>query len=299
MRDDVSTFESHRPALVALAYRMLGDVGRAEDVVQDAWLRWQGRSVSVDSPKPFLLKIVTRLCLNELDSARARREEARGDRLPEPVALDGTVLDQLAMLDEMSMAFLVLLQRLTPSERAVLLLSDVFGLAHAEIAALLQKSESACRQLLRRARDHVAAERRVFETSNEEHRRLLAAFVRASQSGEVEEMVRLLADDAVLIVDTGPEGRRVGRIRNVGRPISGARRVASFIAAVTRERASGAEGSFAECVLNGQPATVFVRDGRPDAALLISIADGRIRSVFVQADPRRLTHLGVLPGERS
>jgi len=299
LRDDVSTFESHRPALVALAYRMLGDVGRAEDVVQDAWLRWQGRSVSVDSPKPFLLKIVTRLCLNELDSARARREEARGDRLPEPVALDGTVLDQLAMLDEISMAFLVLLQRLTPSERAVLLLSDVFGLAHAEIAALLQKSESACRQLLRRARDHVAAERRVFETSNEEHRRLLAAFVRASQSGEVEEMVRLLADDAVLIVDTGPEGRRVGRIRNVGRPISGARRVASFIAAVTRERASGAEGSFAECVLNGQPATVFVRDGRPDAALLISIADGRIRSVFVQADPRRLTHLGVLPGERS
>ena len=298
MRDDVSTFESHRPALVALAYRMLGDVGRAEDVVQDAWLRWQGRAVSVDAPRPFLLKIVTRLCLNELDSARARHEETRGDRLPEPVALDGMGFDPLALLDEISMAFLVLLQRLTPSERAVLLLHEVFGVEHAEIAALLQKTEAASRQLLSRARDHVAAERRVFKTSSEEHRRLLAAFVRASQSGDVEEMMHLLADDAVLIVDTGPEGRQVGRIRNAGRPIAGARRVASFIAAVTRERGDGGEQrSLSECVLNGQPATVFLRDGRPDAALLISVADGRIHRVFVHADPRRLTHLGVLRPE--
>jgi RNA polymerase sigma-70 factor, ECF subfamily len=180
----------------------------------------------------------------------------------------------------------------------VLLLHEVFGVAHAEIAALLQKSEAATRQLLSRARQHVAAERRVFETSSGEHRRLLAAFVRASQSGEVAEMMRLLADDAVLIVDTGPEGRRVGRIRNAGRPIAGARRIAAFLAAVTRERGeSGAQGSLAECMLNGQPATVFVKDGRPDAALLISVADGRIRRVFVQADSRRLTHLGVLRAE--
>jgi RNA polymerase sigma-70 factor, ECF subfamily len=296
MRDDVSTFESHRPALVTLAYRMLGDVGRAEDVVQDAWLRWQGRSVSVDAPRPFLLKVVTRLCLNELDSARARREETRGDRLPEPIALDGMGLDSLVLLDEISMAFLVLLQRLSPSERAVLLLHDVFGLGHAEIAGLIHKSEAASRQILSRARGHVAGERRVFETSREEHQRLLSAFVRASQSGDVEEMMHLLADDAVLIVDAGPEGRRVGRIRNAGRPIAGARRVASFIAAVTRERGEpGGRGDLAECVLNGQPATVFTREGRPDAALLITVADGRIQRVFVHADPNRLTHLGITP----
>src|SRR5262245_27356063 len=117
---DVAVFESHRPALLALAYRMLGDVGRAQDSVQEAWLRWHHRDVEVESPKAFLVTVVTRLCLNELGSARARREESRSDRLPEPVDLDEAGLGRLEELEQLSMAILVVLERLTPAERATL-----------------------------------------------------------------------------------------------------------------------------------------------------------------------------------
>jgi RNA polymerase sigma-70 factor (ECF subfamily) len=271
---------------------MLGDMARAEDIVQEAWLRWRGHEVEVEAPKAFLLKIVTRLCLNELDSARARREESRGDRLPEPIALDDSGLGRVEMVDRISMAFLVMLQRLTPAERAVLLLHDVFDMSHAEIAALVQKSEEACRQLLRRARDNVAEERRALRTTREEHRELLQAFVRASSSGELESMLSLLAADATLTIDPGPGERRLGRIRKVGRPVIGGRRIAAFLAAVARQGTPRRTSH--ECLLNGQPAVVFLNDGRPAAAILISVSEGRIRHVFVQADESRLTHLGPL-----
>src|SRR5262249_32666493 len=159
------------------------------------------------------------------DSARARREESRSDRLPEPIALEDAGLAQVELWDEISMAFLVVLQRLTPLERAALLLHEVFELSHAEIAALLQKSEAACRQVLARARENVAAERRMFRAPREERRRLLEAFVRAAAAGDVDALTRLLAEDATLVVDTGPQGKRVGRIRNLPRPVVGARRV--------------------------------------------------------------------------
>jgi len=291
MSDDVALFESHRSALRSLAYRMLGDLAQAEDVVQEAWLRWQGRTVAVDAPRAFLVQTVTRLCLNELDSARARREESRGDRLPEPVDLDLVGGDAVEALDQISMAFLVLLQRLTPAERAVLLLHEVFEMSHSEIGGLLEKSEAACRQLLGRARAHLASERRGLQTSREEHRRLLLAFVKASRSGEMDQMLALLAEDATLVIDTGPEGKRVGRIRNVGRPVHGATRIAAFLAAVARQTPPFGEAH--ECVLNGQPAVVVVREGRPVAAILISAADGEIQRVFIQVDPRRLGHLGL------
>jgi len=293
MSGDVSVFESHRPALVALAYRMLGDLARAEDLVQEAWLRWQGRSVEVDAPKAFLLKVVTNLCLNELDSARARREESRGDRLPEPVDLGESGIGRVEALDRISMAFLVVLQRLTPAERAALLLHDVFDLGHDEIARLLGRSEAACRQLLSRARANVASERRVLHASPEEHQSLLQAFVRATGAGDIGPLLDLLAEDATLVVDVGPEGKRVGRIRNAGRPISGARRIAAFLAAVRRESGERRDTPI-ERMLNGEPAAIFVRDGRATAAVLISVADGKIRHVFIQADAARLQHLGPL-----
>src|SRR5262249_21528832 len=151
---DLAVFESHRALLVALGYRMLGDLGRAQDMVQGAWLRWQGRREEADSPRAYLVTVVTRLCLNELDSAQNRREESGGDRLPEPVNLDEGGLGRLESLDQVSMAFLVVLQRLTPAERAVLLLHDVFDFAHDEIATLVGRSEAACRKLLERARQN-------------------------------------------------------------------------------------------------------------------------------------------------
>ena len=142
MTRDTGIFESHRSDLLALAYRMLGEMGRAEDAVQEAWVRGQKRTVEVDSPRAHVVKVVTRLCLNELDSARARREESRPDRLPEPITLDDRGVGRVEVLDQISMAFLVVLQRLTPAERGVLLLHDVFDFSHAEIAELLGKTDA-------------------------------------------------------------------------------------------------------------------------------------------------------------
>src|SRR5689334_7474239 len=141
----LETFQAHRKELVALAYRMLGDMGRAEDMVQEAWLRWQEHEVEADSPKALLVTIVTRLCLNELASARARREESRSDRLPEPVDLGESGM-QLEALEQVSMAFLVVLERLSPAERAVLLLHEVFDFPHDEIATIVQRTEAASRK---------------------------------------------------------------------------------------------------------------------------------------------------------
>src|ERR1700737_3500842 len=292
MIDEVETFETHRPALLALAYRMLGDLARAEDAVQEAWVRWQNREGDVDAPKAFLLTTVTRLCLDELGSARARREESRSDRLPEPVDLDESGIGRVEMIDHISMAFLVLLQRLTPAERAVLLLHDVFDMSHGEIAVLLGKSDAACRQLLSRARKNVAAEKRVFQTSREEHRRLLMAFVHAVTGGEQDLLLKLLAEDAVLIADAGPGGTRYGRIRNVGRPVVGRTKIAALMQAAARQKVPPAE--IQERVLNGEPAAVAFRNGRAVAAFLISVADGQIRHVFMQTDPERLRHVGPL-----
>lgn len=289
MTGDVQTFEKHRRELLALAYRMLGDMGRAEDAVQEAWLRWQGRAEEVDAPRVYLAKVVTRLCLNELQSGRSRREESRSDRLPEPVHLDEGGIGRVEGLDQISMAFLVVLQRLTPAERAVLLLHDVFDFTHAEIADLVKKSVVACRQILSRARDSVASERRLLVAPREEHRRLLQAFLRASAAGDVRQLVDLLAEDAVLVADGGPGGARYGRVRNLPRPLVGQAKVAAFLAAVGRQ--APADVRHAECELNGQPAVVTLRDGRVIAAVLLSVADGKIHRIFVQADSTRLRYV--------
>jgi len=285
---DLDVFEAHRPLLVAHAYRMLGDLGRAEDMVQDAWLRWSGRHVDVQSPRAYLVTLVTRLCINELDSARMRREESRGDRLPEPVDLDEGGIGRMQALEQISMAFLVVLQRLTPAERAVLLLREVFDFDYKEIAALVDKSEPMCRKLLERARQHVAAEKPLFAASPEDHRRLLGAFSEAASAGNIDALVALLAKDAVMVTDGGPEGRRAGGIRNLPAPLTGAARIAAFVAATARSIDLEAEVH----ELNGQPALVFYHENAPFAALLLAIAEGRIHRVFFHADLERLRHLG-------
>jgi len=286
-KGDLEAFESHRAALLGLAYRMLGDLGRAQDVVQDAWLRWQERGVAVESPKAFLVTIVTRLCLNELGSARARREEARRDRLPEPVDLDEGGLARLEELEQLSMAIMVVLERLKPAERAVLLLHEVFDFRHEDIARLVSRSPAVCRKLLERARQRVSEGRRLITASRDEHQRLLDAFLRAASAGDAAALGELLAADAVLITDGGPEGRVFKGVRNLRRPLVGARQVAAFVTATSRR----AELEVERRELNGRPALVFHREGRPFAALLIAVAEGRIQQVFFQADPARLYHL--------
>jgi RNA polymerase sigma-70 factor (ECF subfamily) len=267
---------------------MLGDLGRAEDMVQEAWLRWQGRPEEVASPPAYLVTMVTRLCLNELGSAKTRRELSRGDRLPEPVALDQGPLGRIEALEQVSMAFLVMLQRLTPAERAVLLLHDVFDFAHAEIAELVDKNEAACRKLLERAREHVASEKRLFVASREMHQRLLGQFMQAASAGDAGALVALLAEDAVLITDGGPEGRRGRGFRNLRLPLLGSAKIAAFVVATARN--SGLEAEMRE--LNGRPAIVLYDENRPSAALLLGVAAGLIHRVFFHADTGRLQHLG-------
>jgi len=285
---DLDVFEAHRPLLVAHAYRMLGDLARAEDMVQEGWLRWSGRRVHVDSPRAYLVTLVTRLCFTELGSAKTRHEESRSDRLPEPIDLDEGGLGRVEALDRISMAFLVMLQRLTPAERAVLLLREVFDFDYKDIASLVGRSEAACRKLLERARQHVAGEKRLFAASPEEHRRLLTAFTEAASAGNIEALVGMLAEDAVMVTDGGAEGRRAGGIRNLQAPLAGAARIAAFVSATARSMAL--ESELHE--LNGQPALVFYHDNAPFAALLLAVADGRIHRVFFHADLARLRYLG-------
>lgn len=293
--EDLAVFESHRALLVAHAYRMLGDLGRAEDMVQEAWLRWDGRrqDEEVANPRAYLVTLVTRLCFNDLDSATTRREECRSDRLPEPVDLDEGGIGRVELLDQVSMAFLVVLQRLTPAERAVLLLRDVFEFDYKEIAALVGKREPACRKLLERARQNVAAEKRLFSASKEVHRRLLTAFTQAAAEGDLKALVAMLAEDAEMVTDGGPGGRRVGSIRNLREPLQGPLRIASFVIATARS--SDLQTEVHE--LNGQPALVFYDEHGPFAALLLAVADDRIHRVFFHADLKRLRYLGPRTGE--
>jgi RNA polymerase sigma-70 factor (ECF subfamily) len=190
------------------------------------------------------------------------------------------------------MAFLVMLQRLKPVERAVLILHDVFELEHTEIAQVVHKSAAACRQILRRARTNVALERRDVTASSAEHRHLLAAFVRSTNEGKVDELLAVLAEDAVMIADGGPDGVRFAGVRNLPRPLSGADKIAAFLIAVARR--PGYTLDTRECELNGQPALVALRDGSPIAAILLGVSHGKIQSVFLQADPERLRHLGTV-----
>jgi RNA polymerase sigma-70 factor, ECF subfamily len=232
--------------------------------------------------------VVTRLCLNELDSARARREESRADRLPEPVHLGEAGMDRLEALEQVSMAFLVVLERLTPAERAVLLLHDVFDFAHEELASMLARSVPATRKLLERARRKVSDGRRVSTASREEHQRLLDGFFRAASTGDLDALVKLLAADAVVITDGGPNGRRIGDFKTLRRPLSGAKRVAKFVVGTARSAQLDAEARD----LNGQPALVLYQDEQPFAALLLEVADGKIQQIFFHADLSRLGHVG-------
>lgn len=284
---DLETFEALRPELTSVAYRLLGELSRAEDIVQEAWLRWSGRGVEAHTPKAFLITTVTRLCLNELGSAHARREHARGDRLPEPVDLTLCGMDLLQDVEQLSMALLVLLERLSPAERAVLILHDAFDFTHDEITPLVAKTPAACRKLLERARSKVAAGRRASSVPREEHQRLLQAFVGAVSSGDLQQVVQLLAEDATLITDGGAEGRSVGGLQNLRQPLQGAQRVAAFILATSQS----ARPSLVQRDLNGQPGLVLYRAGEVFAALSLEVFNGRIEYVFFHADRRRLGHV--------
>src|SRR4030095_11294830 len=219
----LAAFEQHRGLLFSIAYRMLGSVADAEDAVQDAFIRWQRASeIDIRSPKAFLVTIVSRLCINHLQSARVQRESYVGEWLPEPLVTEpGSNPSTILQVDEsVSMALLLLLERLTPEERAVFLLHEVFDYKHSEIAAALSLTEANCRQLLRRAQQHVHLARPRFRTPTREHAELLEGFYQAAGSGDMDRLLALLSSDVVLHTDGG------GKAAALPLPLFGADKVA-------------------------------------------------------------------------
>ena len=278
----LETFQDYRPLLFSIAYRMLGAVTEAEDVLQEAYLRWRGQSLeAVREPKYFLTTVVTRLCLNELSSARAQRETYLGPWLPEPVETgDRPELEnpahRVVLYDSLSIAFLVLLETLSPAERAVFLLHDVFAYKYDEVAAILEKSESACRQLGSRARQHIEANRPRFEATTEAHDQLLHHFIKTVETGEIEPFLQLLADDVTLVPDGG--GERGAAIR----VLHGRDSVASFIQGVRRQEPQGGQARRARD-LRRRAIVARTPDARPYYALFLYVQDGAIRLMQVIA----------------
>lgn len=292
----LAVFDQYRGLLFSIAYRMLGTVADAEDMLQETYLRWQQASTEeIRSPRGFLVTIVSRLCINHLQSARVQREEYVGQWLPEPLVTNqGSDPLGLIRVDEtLSMAFLVLLERLTPVERAVLLLREVFEYEYSEIAAVLGQTEANCRQNLSRARRHIGAMRPRFVSTPEKHKRLLERFLETVRTGNMEGLLALLSRDVVLYADGGGKGPAVPNA------VHGSDRVARGVLSGVRKFAPGdLEPHIIE--MNGEPGIVSYRGTRPFSAITIQAAEGRIQTIYVISNPEKLAHIPALlsGGER-
>lgn len=281
--NSLETFDAHRPLLFAIAYRMVGSVMDAEDIVQEAYLRWQRREAAdVQSPKAYLSTIVTRLGIDHLRAAHTTRETYIGTWLPEPLITERQpdVADVAALHESLSMAFLVLLENLTPVERAVFLLHDVFGYDFHEIAGIVGKEEANCRQIARRARQEIHARRPRFDPSSEHQQRLTQQFITACTNGDLSALVATLAHDATLWADGG------GKARASYRPIEGAERIATFILGILRNVPETIE--IRSATVNGQPGFIFLLEGAAYAVLAFDIIDGRIQAIRAVANPDKL-----------
>lgn len=276
--------EELRPYLFAIAYRMLGSVAEAEDVVQEAFLRYEEASVEADSPKAYLATITTRLAIDELRSARARREVYPGEWLPEPLVED-EALRHAETADSLSLTFLHLLEKLSPVERAVFLLREVFDYPYDEIAAIVGKSPESCRQILARARRHIEEGRHRFDVSREERDEVARRFTAAWEEGDLEGLVELLAPDATMYGDGG------GKAPSVPVPLVGAERIAKAIIGWGRQ-ADEAGLVHRPALVNGDPGLVFYgRDGRPVWVSALEISDGVVVGIRSILNPDKLEHL--------
>lgn len=271
-------FEAHRPRLFSIAYRMLGSKAEAEDMVQETFLRWQAAPrEEVESERAYLSTIVTRLCLDQLKSARVQRETYVGPWLPEPMRTSDPVDPQ-----SISLAFLVLLESLTPVERAVYLLHEVFDYSHAEVAAIVGKEEAACRQLLLRAKNHVTERRPRFASNRADHERLLTGFLGAVQAGDLDGLRGMLAKDAVAWSDGG--GKRLAA-RNL---VHGVDAVARLFVGLARKLGAGTEYTFEFAELNGSLSLIMRKDGEVEYVLGIETDGALIYSVHVVSNPDKL-----------
>jgi RNA polymerase sigma-70 factor, ECF subfamily len=281
------TFEAERGPMIALAYRMLGSRAEAEDVVQDAYLRWRGADHdTIEEPRAYLTTIVTRLCLDRLKSARARREVYVGPWLPEPVVderLPAAGPGELA--EDLSVALMLALERLSPLERAAFILHDVFDLGFAEVARGLGRTEEACRRLASRARTHVRETRPRYPVSADESRRLVEAFQRAAELGDLAGLSTLLADDAVLYSDGG--GRRPAALI----PIHGREAIARLFEGLARRNPEFAHSTSRFAVINGAPGLILRAPGGELTTVAFEIGEGAIQGIYIMRNPEKLAHV--------
>ncbi|MFV8753400.1 RNA polymerase sigma-70 factor [Nannocystaceae bacterium ST9] len=280
MSDD---FASARPRLFAIAYRMLGSAADAEDVVQDAFLRWQAHaSEAIESPRAWLSTVTTRLCLDRLGSARARREHYVGPWLPEPISTRDEI-ERHEELESISLAFLVVLDSLSPLERAAFLLHEVFDYSHAEVGAILERDEATCRQLLRRARQHLADRRPRFAATREQHRDVLLGFLGAIGQGDVTTLERMLAADVSACADGG------GRVSAATKVVSGSHDVARYMIGMGRK--GGAEVGYELAEINGWPSLLLRRGTTVFLVLSIETDGERIHAIRMVLNPDKLEGL--------
>jgi RNA polymerase sigma-70 factor, ECF subfamily len=294
------TYEDLRPLLFSIAYRMLGSVAEAEDIVQEAFVRYQSavseHDVEIESPKAYLSAVTTRLAIDQLRSGRLRKESYIGEWLPEPLLTDEASPDAARHAedaDSLSMAFLLLLERLSPVERAVFLLHDVFDYGYDEIAPIIGKSEANCRQLAVRARRHVDEHKPRFEASRQERDRLASRFFDAVEDGDMNELIELLAADVVVYGDGG------GHSPSWRRPIFGRDKVVRLMLGLGRHtRDLG--GTIRRTAINGQPGVLFLDSlGRLMHVMTVDISDGVVQTIRGIINPDKLRHLGPLADVRA
>ena len=280
------TFEEHRAHLTSVAYRMLGTMTDAEDAVQETYLRWHdAEQASIKSPRAWLITVVTRICIDTMRSASVRREEYVGPWLPEPVLTDSdeSPLDKTELAESISMALMRVLEQLTPAERAAFLLHETFDHPYHEIARILDKTEANCRQLVSRAKKHVARERPRFDATSEERDRLMRQFTLATQSGDMHGLVDLFAEDIVLWSDGG------GKQKAALRPIYGPDKVARFLFGLAKKLPPG--WTFEAHEINGEVGFVGYVFGQPILSTTFEIGHGRIHGIHIVNNPEKLRYL--------
>ncbi|MFD5220963.1 RNA polymerase sigma-70 factor [Streptomyces tendae] len=295
MTTDTATdvFEEHRPVLLGVAYRMLGRLADAEDVVQEAWLRWSGADRSVvREPRGYLVRVTTRLAVDRLRQVKSRGETYVGPWLPEPYVTDfgdavPDTAERAVLADSVSLAVLVVLESLSPLERAVFVLREAFGYPYAEIAAMLERGEAAVRQLAGRARKHVDERRPRYDVDPAQRRDLTERFLAAAAEGDLAGLLATLAPDVRLVGDSG------GRSKAPLRVLESADKVGRFLFAVAQQGIPDATFHFLE--LNGGPALLVRSGGKPDSVLQVDVAEGRIQAVYIIRNPDKLASLADPP----
>ncbi|MFI7052573.1 RNA polymerase sigma-70 factor [Streptosporangium canum] len=290
-------FEEHRDLLTAVAYRVLGTVTDAEDVVQEAWLRWSGvDTAEVEDDRAYLIRVTTRLSIDRLRRVRAQRESYVGPWLPELVGAVPDVAEHAELTASVELALLVVLETLSPLERAVFVLREAFALPYAEIGEIIGRSEATARQLARRAKQHVRERRPRFEVDRAERRRLTERFIGAASDGDLDALTAMLAHDVSLVGDGG------GKVKAPLRVITGGEKVARFLLSAASSRGTrkfletlGAgptpDVETAVADVNGAPAAVVTADGRPVSVFSLVIQDGLIQTVFLVANPEKMSRL--------